>query len=91
MVGREWQLHRRTLLILETEISLARYVVTVLIDFSILQSISKGYGIALLEMATCRPTDQVAQRYIIGDVSRKSRRARLEEDEEGREGRYGNL
>jgi hypothetical protein len=27
-----------------TDISLARYVVTVLIDFSILQSISKGYG-----------------------------------------------
>jgi hypothetical protein len=45
------------------DISLARYGVTILIDFSILQSISKGYGkgdgIAIHGHA--RPTDQVAQ------------------------------
>ena len=63
-----------------------RYLVTVSMDFSILQSILKGYVIALLKMATPAAAGSVAQRYITGDVSRKSRKAglkRMKREEKG--------
>ena len=51
LVSGEWQLRCRMLLIVDGHI-VSRYVVSVRKDFSILQSILKGYGIALLKMAT---------------------------------------
>jgi hypothetical protein len=76
MVGREWQstVERCSFW---TDIRLARYVVSVLIDFSILQSISKGYGTALLEMARADGRGSGSARKMNRDVSRKSRRPGL--------------